>query len=246
MKDKKRSLVFGHRGASGYCPENTLVSFKKAFEMGADGVELDVQLTSDGEVVVIHDETLERVSNGEGFVKDHSFAELRALNYNKTHPEFEYETIPALEEVLQLIVGTDKQINIELKTGVFPYEGIEEKVLALVKKYGLEKQIIYSSFNHETCMRIRELQPDAYIGFLYQDVFLHVPEYAKENGADAIHPAFWLALNPLTVKKAHQLGLEINTWTVNEPAYIKLCCSYGIERIITNYPDVALQIVNGD
>ena len=101
-----KTLIWAHRGASQYAPENTLISFEKAVEMGADGVELDVQLTSDGTVVVAHDESLERVSDGTGYIKDHTFAELRRLNFNRVHPEYERAQIPTLEEVYDLLKPT--------------------------------------------------------------------------------------------------------------------------------------------
>lgn len=94
----ERTLVWGHRGASGYAPENTMVAFEKAVEMGADGIELDVQLTKDGELVVIHDETIDRVSDGSGWVKDYTYAKLIKHNFNRTHPEYEHAQIPTLEE----------------------------------------------------------------------------------------------------------------------------------------------------
>lgn len=96
----ERTLVWGHRGASGYAPENTMAAFEKAVELGADGIELDVQLTKDGELVVIHDETIDRVSDGSGWVKDYAYAKLIKHNFNRTHPEYEHAQIPTLEETL--------------------------------------------------------------------------------------------------------------------------------------------------
>ena len=128
-----KTKVWAHRGASGYAPENTLESFKMAMDMKADGVELDVQLTKDNELVVIHDETIDRTSNKTGFVKDYTLAELKSFNFNNGNEKYEYAQIPTLKEVFQLLKPSNMVINIELKTGVFFYEGIEEKVLKLVK-----------------------------------------------------------------------------------------------------------------
>ena len=116
--DQERTKVWAHRGASGYVPENTLDAFQKAVEMGADGIELDVQMTKDGELVVIHDETIDRVSDGKGWVKDYTYAELKKFNFNKTHPEYEKEEIPTLEQVYLLIKPTKLMINVEIKTGI--------------------------------------------------------------------------------------------------------------------------------
>ena len=129
--EMERTLVWGHRGASGYAPENTMAAFEKAVEMGADGIELDVQLTKDGELVVIHDETIDRVSDGSGWVKDFTYAKLIKHNFNRTHPEYEHAQIPTLEEVYALIKPTDLTINVEIKTGVVFYPEIEERVLDL-------------------------------------------------------------------------------------------------------------------
>ena len=112
----KKPLIWGHRGASAYAPENTLFAFQKAVEQKADGVELDIQLTKDGHIVVIHDEWIDRTSDGKGWVKDMTLAELRRFNYNRTHPEYEHADIPTMEEVLDLLKPTDLTIDIELKT----------------------------------------------------------------------------------------------------------------------------------
>ena len=128
-----KHAIWAHRGASGTMPENTLESFKKAAELGADGVELDIQLTKDDEIVVIHDEKIDRTSDGKGWVKDYTLEELRGFNYNRTKPEYEHADIPTMREVFELLKPTDLFINIEIKTGVFFYEKIEEKILALTK-----------------------------------------------------------------------------------------------------------------
>ena len=132
----KQSKVFAHRGASQYAPENTLEAFRLAMEQGAEGIELDVHLSADGELVVIHDETLERTTNGTGLVKDHTLAQLQALRADNHMEGFEAARIPTLRQVLELVRPGDMQVNIELKTGILWYEGIEEKTLELVKELG--------------------------------------------------------------------------------------------------------------
>ena len=165
----ERTLVWGHRGASGYAPENTMAAFEKAVELGADGIELDVQLTKDGELVVIHDETIDRVSDGSGWVKDYAYAKLIKHNFNRTHPEYEHAQIPTLEEVYALIKPTDLTINVEIKTGVVFYPEIEERVLDLTERMGLMERVIFSSFNHYTIQKIKEINPEAETGMLYSD-----------------------------------------------------------------------------
>lgn len=144
----KKIKVWAHRGASGYAPENTMDAFRKAIEMKADGIELDVHLTKDGEVVVIHDEVLDRVSDGTGRVQDFTCNELKKFNFNKLHPEYKEEEIPTLEEVYQLIKPTDLTINVEMKTGNTFYPGMEDKVLELTKKYDMMDRIIVSLYDN--------------------------------------------------------------------------------------------------
>ena len=211
-----KPFVWAHRGASGYLPENTLMAFQEAVDMGADGIELDVQLTKDDEIVVIHDEWIDRTSNGKGWVKDYTLEELRGFNYNKTKPEVEHADIPTMREVFELIKPTNLVINIELKTGVVFYKELEEKIMALTKEYGMEDRVIYSSFNHATIVKIHQLDPTAKVGFLYADGTLDMPEYGKKHGVNALHPALYNLqyLGYMEACKAN--GLEVNTWTVNE------------------------------
>ena len=245
MKLPKKNIpyVLGHRGAAGYYPENTLLSFSKALEMGADGVELDVQMSADGELIIMHDETLDRTTDGHGFVKDMTFEELRKLNAAVKHPEAGYCQIPTLKEVLQLIRDNHKIVNIEIKSGVFDYPGIVDKVMALVREMEMEDSVIYSSFNHYSCLRVHELDPDAYVGLLYADRFIDTEEYVKKHGGNALHPAIYFLLNPETVRKAAELGLDINVWTVDEIPHLHMACQMHLTTIITNYPDRALSVV---
>ena len=126
-----KTKVWAHRGASAYAPENTLEAFRLGAEQGADGVELDVQLSKDGELVVIHDETIDRVSGGHGYVRDYTLEELRKLQFNKTHPEYQDVRIPTLGEVYDLLKPLGLEINVEIKTGIYFYPGIEEKLYLL-------------------------------------------------------------------------------------------------------------------
>ncbi len=238
----KRTLVWAHRGASGYAPENTLEAFQKAVELGADGVELDVQMTKDGQLVVIHDETVERTSSLKGWVKDYLYEDLRRLDVNRNFPEYGRTGIPALEEVYRLLKPTGLKINTEIKTGIVFYEGIEEKVLALAAGLGMEDQIVYSSFNHRSVMRIRELDSHANTAFLYEDGFLDMPEYASKHGVNALHPALYNLQYPGFLEECGRRDIKIRTWTVNEREHMKLVCGYGLEAMITNYPDIGIQI----
>ena len=238
-----KPLVWAHRGASGYAPENTLAAFQKAVDLGADGVELDIQLTKDDQIVVIHDETIDRTSDDKGWVKDYTLEELRAFNYNRTKPEYKHADIPTMREVFELLKPTGLFINIEIKTGVVFYEKIEEKILALTKEMGMEDRVCYSSFNHYTVTRIHELKPDAEFGFLYADGPIDMPSYGVKHGVNALHPALYNLQYDGFVKECKEKGLKLNVWTVNERPYMEMCCQYGVDAIITNYPDIAKEVV---
>lgn len=235
-------LVWAHRGASGYAPENTIPAFKLAAEMGADGVELDVQFTKDGQIVVCHDETIDRTSNGCGWVKDHTLEELKSLNFDNGNKAYEGAQIPTMQEVFDALRPTDLTINIELKTGIIFYKGLENDIIDLVHKNGFEDRVIYSSFNHYSVMKIKELDPQAKTGFLYMDGTLDMPSYGKIHGVNALHPALYNLQFPDFMKECSENGLDVNVWTVNDEKYMKLCRQAGVHAIITNYPKKALEL----
>lgn len=235
-------LVLAHRGASGYAPENTIEAYKKAIELGADGIELDVQMTKDGEIVVIHDETIDRTSDGKGWVKDYTLEELRKFNFNNHNPHYPHADIPTMREVFELIKPTNLVINIEIKTGVVFYP-IEEKILALTKEMEMEDRVFYSSFNHYTVKKVHELKPDAVVGFLYMDGPIDMPEYGKKHGVDALHPALYNLQYPGFIEECKKAGLKLHVWTVNEEQYVKMCLDADVDSVITNYPDMARRVI---
>ncbi len=239
----KKASVWAHRGASGYAPENTLVAFEKAIELKADGIELDVQMTKDGELVIIHDETVNRVSNAKGWVKDYTYEELKELNVNKQFPEYGHVSIPTLEEVYHLIKDTKLLINVELKNGVIFYPDLEEKVLELTNRMELSDRTIYSSFNHYSVMKLKKLDPAVKTGFLYEDGYLDMPEYAAKHGVEALHPAFYNLQYPNFILDCKARGIDIRAWTVNKIEEMKLICEQEINTMITNYPDIGLTVV---
>lgn len=238
-----KPLVWAHRGASGYMPENTLLSFQKAVEMHADGIELDIQQTKDGQIVVIHDETIDRTSDGTGWVKDFTYEQLLKYNFNNHHDEYGFVKILLMSEVFDLIRPTDLTINIELKTGIIFYPGIEEKIIALTHEKDMADRVIYSSFNHYSAKKIQELDPEAETAFLYADGPIDMPEYAAKHHVSAIHPALYNLQFPHLTEEAHERGLKVNVWTVNEPEHIRLCLLQGVDAVITNYPDIARKII---
>lgn len=235
--------IWAHRGASGYAPENTLEAFKLAIEQGADGIELDVHLSRDGEVVVAHDETVDRVSNGTGNICDKTVAELKTLYFNKTMPAFESARIPTLSEVFTLIKATGLWINIELKTNRYAYEGIEKKCIDLANAFGLSDRILFSSFNHHSLLRVKQIDAAFPCGILYDNIMIRPWDYAAGFSFDALHPHFLELTIPGEVAESHAAGIQINTWTVNEEEHLRQVAAAGPDGIITNFPDRALRII---
>lgn len=235
--------IWAHRGASGYAPENTLEAFSLAVEQKADGVELDVQLTKDGQLVVIHDETINRVSNHQGYVKDFEFDELRSIYVNRPIPGYKKVSIPTLKEVYELLKGTELTINVELKTSMIWYPQIEEKVLSLTKEMGLLERVIFSSFNHYSIKKVKDLEPNAKTGILYSDVLYQPTAYCQVIGADALHPFYYHRfMNPIFEEYLNS-KIPIHVWTVNQAEDMEFFIRKDIAAIITNYPDKARNIL---
>ena len=235
--------IYGHRGASGYAPENTLEAFELAAKMGADGVELDVHLTRDGIPVVTHDERVERVSNGTGRVAEMTLKELKALRFNRTHPEYPFARIPTLQEVFDLLRPTTLGINIELKNSLIDYPGLEEKVIDLAAKGFDLKRVIFSSFSHRSMVRVKEADQSLTCGLLYEASMIRPWDYARRLGMDALHPHYSEVLLPGgECAQAHREGIRVHTWTVNDPEDMAAVMREGADVLITNVPDLACQV----
>lgn len=234
--------IFGHRGASGYAPENTIEAFRLAAEMGADGVELDVQMTRDGELVVAHDETVDRVSDGSGRIAEMTLKELKKLRFNRTHPEYAGAAIPTLGEVFSLLKPTGLDINIELKNSLIDYPGLEKRVIDLAEKEFAAERVIFSSFNHASMLRVKAINPRLVCGLLYDASLIEPWEYAARLGMDALHPQYAEVVTPGgNCRRAHEAGIRVHTWTVNEPEMMRKVIGEKADILITNYPDVGCQ-----
>lgn len=234
--------VWAHRGASGHAPENTLPAFELALEQGADGFELDVQLTRDDAVVCIHDETLERTTTGRGWVADHSLEQLQALDASMGRDGFAGARIPTLEEVFALVRGTDTVVNVELKNDRMRYKGLEERVLEIVAAHGMADRVVLSSFNHYSLKRLQEMT-DLPLGALYSDSLYRPWRYVAKLGVQAIHPSY-RTVKPKLVARSHAAGLKVNTWTVNEPDDLRRMVALGVDAVITNFPGLARSLVD--
>lgn len=234
--------IFAHRGASGYAPENTLDAFSLAAKQGADGVELDVHLTRDGEVVVAHDETIDRCSNGTGRITDMTLEELRRFTFNKPFPAHANARIPTLREVYELLKPTGLEVNVELKNGVIDYPNLEARCIEIARDMGMTERVLYSSFNHYSLLRVKAIDPSLPCGLLYGCMLVRPWAYAKSLGMDALHPHFAELQVEGECEAAHALGLLVNPWTVNEEAHLRFVLGAGADIVITNYPDRALRV----
>jgi glycerophosphoryl diester phosphodiesterase len=228
MKDSK-PLVIGHRGAMGHETENTLVSIKKAMDLGVDMIEIDVFRIDSGEIAVFHDSTVDRLTNGSGMIEDYNMFAMRQLVVEGGH------RIPILQDVLKLI-NNQVALNIELK-GYKTAEKVNQVVNYYISNRGWSADnIIISSFIWDELREMRRINPDIKIAVLTEEDPLQAIEVAKELDAVAINPNY----KTLTVENAakiHDENLKIYTWTVNEPEDIQRMKDFGVDGIITNYPE---------
>lgn len=236
---------YAHRGASGYYPENTMLSFEKAAELGCDGIETDVQETSDGVLVLIHDEKVDRTTDGTGFVKDYTYSEIKKLDAGSwKETEFSGNRIPSFEELIEFGKEKNIKINFEIKTGIVMYEGIEKKIIDTVYKYGMEKNVILSSFNHYSMVECKKISKGIKTGLLYMEGIYEPEAYAKFAGADAIHPYLY-AIKKEVIDGVKKAGILTNVFTVNDEEQMKYFINAGADGIITNYPDKLKKVLEG-
>ena len=236
--------IWAHRGNSSEFPENTMEAFSSALAIGADGLELDVHFTQDQQIVVTHDECIERVSDGKGRVVDHTYDELQSFNFNKTKPNSVAKAkLPLLSQVLELVKPTQAMINIEIKNGIVAYEGIEKAILDLVNDFGMQDRILYSSFNHFSLMILKQISPQSRIGLLYSEALVDPAVYAKHVDAQAIHPFFPTCFAPGVMEGCKELSIEVNPWTVDDPKDIKSLAEIGVHAVITNDPKQAMSVL---
>ena len=235
------ALVYAHRGASGHAPENTMAAFKMAVELGSDGIECDVQMTKDGRLIICHDETLNRTTKAKGFIKDLNYDEIKALDAGSWFDnKFSSERIPQLSELLKLVRDTGLLLNIEIKSGIVQYPGIEQKVMAEVAAFGLQEKVIISSFNHYAIKQCKYINPSVKTGALYMEGLFEPWNYMKSLGCECAHP-FYMALKPVISKELKARGYIINVFTVDDPNISLELVGMGVDGIITNYPDRILK-----
>lgn len=243
--EKDRTLNFAHRGLTLAAPENSMAAFKAAVDLGVDGIEFDVRTCKSGEVVVFHDPTLARLTDGRGFVKSKTLSELKALRIKSSNPNLD-ERIPTLEELIAAMKG-HVFLNVEIKTKGLPKDHIESKVVEILRHYGLEYQSIISSFNPIVLRRLRKIDDQIITGYLLDKNFTfrnsEIP-LSRIAGAKAIHFEKTLVTQKL-LDKVRELGIYSAVWTVNDPDLMRQFVEMGMQVIISDRPDILKNILMG-
>lgn len=236
-------IIFAHRGDLAHAPENTLPSFSQAIQKGADGVELDAKLTSDGRVIVIHDATVDRTTNGHGKVASFSLEEIRKLDAGtRFNEKFAGTKVPLLEEVFETL-GKHKLINIELTNYSTPRDGLTKTVCELIKRHNNQSQIIFSSFFTSNLKIAAQIMPEAPRGLLAMPGWIGL--WARSFGFmfgdyQALHPHI-SSTSKEQMQRAHRLKRRVYVWTANTPEEVKRLKEWGADGIFTDDPETALR-----
>lgn len=234
--------IFAHRGFSGMYPENTMLSFSKAVEAKADGIELDIHFSKDGEIMIQHDEAMRRTSGLDGFIFDYTRSELEKINAGSLFDNrFGFTPIPSFEEYLDFVKDKKIVTNIELKTAPVYYDGIEERAVDMVYRTGLEDSVIFSSFNWLSIVRLHKIAPELPVALLIDQRLYNMGPLFKREGISYFHPSYG-TIDMDSVKDMRSNGVGINVWTVNDEADIITALNLKVDGIITNYPDRARRL----
>jgi len=229
---KSGVLIIGHRGASSVAPENTLAAFQKAIDFGADYFELDVWLSKDDSLIVIHDDSLHRTTNGTGLVAEYTYAELLQLDAGSWFdPQFAGEKLPTLRQALQLARAGDIKVCIEVKS---PDAGIIPQILNLVEKLSMQDRVILFSFDANQVAEAKGINSEIPALYLLGDIEMTDIDFARQIHADAVGVGGEVTKEIVTA--AHNHGLEFWKWTVNEADEMRDLIDMGVDGIITNYP----------
>ncbi|NOX66220.1 MAG: glycerophosphodiester phosphodiesterase [Chlorobi bacterium] len=250
--DNSKVEIIAHRGGSKLAPENTLAAYKNAIKLGVDMIEIDVHLSKDGKIIVIHDEKIDRTTNGKGTVKDMTLAEIRKYDAGGWFDEkFKGEKIPTLDEVMETLNGKVKLL-IEIKDGDELYPGLEKKVVETIHKYNAVDWVIVQSFNENSVLRVRKMDPSITTFYLlgrnFGDFYSNVAKEVNAGDAvikkyDGIAPHYSM-LDSEKVKIFHKAGFKVFTWTVDKPEDMKKIINMNVDGIITNSPDKLKEILN--
>jgi glycerophosphoryl diester phosphodiesterase len=229
-------LVIGHRGAAGHAPENTMASFQKGLELGADLIELDIHMTRDGALVVMHDGDVSRTTDGRGRIKEMTLAQVRELDAGAWFdPRFRGERVPILSEVLEWARGRIPLV-IEIKGDPLPARGIEEELLGMLRTRDMVDSVMAISFHHPSVRRLKELEPARATGILYTGRLVDPVAAARAALADSVRPA-WSYWTREDVEAVHAAGLSASAWNADDEPVMEYLVSLGIDSIGANYPD---------
>jgi glycerophosphoryl diester phosphodiesterase len=248
LRSLPRPIIFGHRGASARSPENTLSAFKMAEAEGASAIELDAKLSADGQVVVFHDEGLERTTNGTGRLSSHTVRELRALDAGSHFSkQFSGEKIPLLDEVLEAF-GKKLLINVELKNYDRPWDALVRRVCELVRKHSLEEGVIFSSFLSSNLSQARRLLPEVPRSLLARPGWrgAWARSFGFTFGDFAALQAYFTDVSPHQVQRVHRLRRQVLVWTVNRPEEMRVLAEWGVDGILTDDPKLAVAAVRSE
>ena len=234
-----QTAVWAHRGSSTKYIENTMRAFEQAIVDQADGIELDVQRTKDGQLVVYHDERLQRLTGVDKFLWQLTWAEIQDLDLHSLNDEAK---IPLLKDVLELMQDTTLIVNIELKNSLNFYPGMEVEVVDLVREMGMLDQVLFSSFNHESMQQMAQLVGPEYCAILTSDVHFNPWAYAREVGVGVLHPMVNSLQQAGYVEESHRQGFKVNVWTADEEVHIYAAFLLGVDAIMTNEPEKAVQL----
>jgi len=221
-------------------PENTVPAYELALESGADGIELDVHITSDGHLVCRHDETVAMPDGTHALIRDLTLDRLRTVDVGSeaSGPL----PVPTLAEVFALMAPTTAALNIDIKNGPLLYQGIEDALITAHSDSGMRERIVYSSFNHLTLVALREREPSVSIAPLYEEALVDPWAYALHMGADAAHPQYLTLGLAGMIEGFAAAGVKVRAWTVNADADMRALIGAGIDTIITDDPDTALTV----
>ena len=224
--------LYAHRGVMALHPENTMSSFQAALEAEADGIEADVHMTKDGQLVLIHDETIDRTTDGQGRIAEMTLSELKQINAGVAFDVFEH--IPTLEELIDLCQGTSLRLNLEIKTDIERYPGIEERLIDVLRNQRLPfEQVVLSSFNHSTLKRMNELAPNIETALLLSQPLFDLVHYAHRIGAIAIHPGV-RTLTDREIDTLQECGLSIRPYTIKTVEQLDRFRRLGVDGVFVN------------
>ena len=240
--------IIAHRGYASKYPENTKSAFESAYQEQADGIEIDVHLSKDGEVVICHDDRIDRTSNGSGFIYEYNLEQLKGFDFaanfesNDEYQKKAEEKIMTLQEYFEWAKDKDLITNIELKTSTVKNDGIEEMVNKIIVNYQQERSVIISSFNHKSILKMKKENPGISCGFLTMHNLLDPEQYCRKYSVEYYHPNH-LMIDEELVKNCKNSNTGLNIWTLNDAESIKEMLPLGLTSIITDDPKMAVKVV---